>query len=197
MQLFMAIKAFIIIWITLLNIDTKEVLDIDLEASHALLTDRFNQALAPFGMSTPQTQLVIPFEVSVGLLSFLGAIISFCIVNEQVKFAHFFYEFTENEDLLDTKVTEADDQRTRTSKRMQTILSSFVYTNFLTPIFLILVYLNPVIKQLVVPDLISSSVYSFLKYSITFVVCILRCLTFREEIQFSFNESYSLIQKLV
>ena len=142
----MALKAFIIIWIVLINVNSKEILDIDLEKSHNDLNERFNEALAPFGIGNKGQKLVIPFEVTVGLLSLLGSIISFCIVNEQVKFAHFFYEFTENEDLLDTKVSEEDDVKTRNSKRMQSILSAFVYTNFLTPIFLILLYLNPIIK---------------------------------------------------
>lgn len=149
--------------------------------------------MQPFGIRNKK----LPFEVTLGIFSLLGSVISFCIVNEQVKFAHFFYMFSESEDQLDTKIQEGDDVEVRTSKRFQAILSAFVYTNFLTPIFLILLYLNPVIKQVLVPDFLSNQVFSVLKYLLTFVVCLLRCFTFREEVQFSYNDSYSLINQLV
>lgn len=193
MQLFMAAKAFVLIYGLFSTVPSKEILDLDLEQSHRELNERVNQALAPFGVREQK----LPVELSLCFFGVLGALISFCIVNQQVKFAHFFFEFSESEDLLDTDVKEGDDVGTRTTKRAQRLLSAFVYTNFLAPIFLILLYISPVVKQLLVPDLLSSQAYSILKYSITFGVCLLRCTTFREEVQFSFNESYSLIQKLV
>jgi len=56
--------------------------------------------MQPFGIRNKK----LPFEVTLGIFSLLGSVISFCIVNEQVKFAHFFYMFSESEDQLDTKI---------------------------------------------------------------------------------------------
>lgn len=80
MQLFMAIKAFLIIWVILVNVPSKDILDINIEESHKELNMRINQALEPFGINS----MKIPFEVSIAVFSFLGSAISFCIVNEQV-----------------------------------------------------------------------------------------------------------------
>lgn len=189
----MGIKAFVIIYILFSNVASKDLLDLDIEKSHGELNERINQGLAPFGVSATK----ISVEWSYAFFGLLGASISFCVVNNQVKFAHFFFEFSESEDLLDTEVKESDDVQLKSSKKMQKILSAFVYTNFLAPVFLILTYLTPVLKQLLVPDVMSDKSYAILKYSLTFVVCILRCLTFREEVQQTFNESYKLIQNLV
>lgn len=78
MQLFMSVKAFIIIFVFFQNVSSKEFLDLDLEQSHQDLSEKFTQAFAPFGFSTDYT---IPYEFTCTVFGLLAAIISFCIVN--------------------------------------------------------------------------------------------------------------------
>ena len=77
MQIFMSVKAFVLIFGLFSSVASKEILDIDLESSHQQLNDRLNQALAPFGIAKKK----FPIELTIGLFGMIGASISFCIVN--------------------------------------------------------------------------------------------------------------------
>lgn len=61
--------------------------------------------MAPFGVSAGK----ISVEWSYAFFGLIGGFISFCVVNNQVKFAHFFFEFSETEELLDTEEKKEDD----------------------------------------------------------------------------------------
>lgn len=65
--------------------------------------------------------------------------------------------------------------------------------NFIYPLLMILVLVNPILKPLLVPDYISESAYIVIKVAMAFAGCGFRCLTFRKELQFTFNESYVMI----
>jgi len=69
--------------------------------------------------------------------------------------------------------------------------------NFIYPLLMVLLLVNPIVKPLLVPDYISQNTFVILKVLISIVGCGFRCLTFRKELQFTFNESYVMIQKLV
>lgn len=69
--------------------------------------------------------------------------------------------------------------------------------NFIYPLLMVLLLINPIVKPLLVPDFISHKTYTILKVAISFGGCMFRCLTFRKELQFTFNESYVMIQKLI
>lgn len=72
-----------------------------------------------------------------------------------------------------------------------------MYINVLSPLLVVVLYLSPLVEVLLVPDYISETVWRVGR--ISFVICALclRMLTFREEIQFHFNESYFYVQKLM
>ena len=62
--------------------------------------------------------------------------------------------------------------------------------HFLAPIFILMLFINPILKDVMVPDLLSSESYNIIKRAVVLIACIIRALTFRNEVQFSLDESY-------
>jgi len=85
----------------------------------------------------------------------------------------------------------------RTSKRMDNIVKWMVYINFLMPVVVLILFTNPLSKTYLVPDVMSPESFLALKVLTVIITCVLRSLTFREELQFQFNESYILVQRLM
>ena len=69
----------------------------------------------------------------------------------------------------------------RTSKRMDKIVKSFVYVNFLAPVVIVLIFINPLSKDLLVPEYFSAQTYTIQKIFVVILCLIFRTLTFREE----------------
>jgi hypothetical protein len=80
---------------------------------------------------------------------------------------------------------------------MKKILKNIVYVNFLSPMLVLIMFINPLSKDLVVPDYISSGMFDFQKFFVVIIAIGVRAFTFREECQFQFNESYYLVRKIV
>jgi hypothetical protein len=80
------------------------------------------------------------------------------------------------------EINESDDAKTKNDKKFKLILSLLVYTNFLYPVILILLYFNPLLKQMVVPDYISNSNYNILRIILVILTCLIRAITFRDEV---------------
>jgi len=59
----------------------------------------------------------VPIDITHIFFSLLASIISFCIVNQQIKFAYYFYCFTTEEEQTDLVDHEEDDTKTRLSKK--------------------------------------------------------------------------------
>jgi len=72
-----------------------------------------------------------------------------------------------------------------------------LYVNFLTPLLISILYINPLLETYIVPEYMSESVFRVIRVAIVVMSICLRMLTFREELQFVFNESYFMVQKLM
>ena len=59
------------------------------------------------------------------------------------------------------------------------IVKSMLIGNFVAPIIILLLFINPAIKTVLVPDYLSDEVYNCIKYSLVIGAAVLRSMTFR------------------
>ena len=135
----------------------------------------------------------MPVDYTYFVFGLFAALLSFVVVRVQIKFAHFFYVVTNQHQKYKTDAEEGDDQLEQVNKKMNKILKGFLYVNFLFPLVIVLLYINPLTKSLLVPNLISDQTFIIIRVIVVLIACAVRCLSFREELQFQFNESYTLI----
>jgi hypothetical protein len=69
--------------------------------------------------------------------------------------------------------------------------------NLFSPLIVSILFITPLLESVVVPDVISQSVWNLLRIFCVIAAVGLRSLTFREELQFHFNESYFYVQRLM
>lgn len=154
----MGVKAFVIVFGTLNYIDSASVFDFDLKKSHFRLNERLNQALFPFGVYSRD----IPVEFTYSVFAFVGAIISFAVVKIHVKFSHCFYVYTSiDTDDLETQneVNGNSPVVSNTKLRMRKILRGMMYINFISPLFVCMLFINPLAKNLIVPNYLSNELF--------------------------------------
>lgn len=72
-----------------------------------------------------------------------------------------------------------------------------MYVNMLAPLVVSVLYLQPLVESLLVPELLDEGTWKTLRMAFVVGALGLRLLTFREELQFHFNESYFYVQKLM
>jgi hypothetical protein len=101
---------------------------------------------------------------------------------------------TETEDPAEQMVLE----KIKAQKdRMSNMVKVLLYLHLLLPVLVILMMINPMSKVLLVPDIVSESVFTGLRLLVIVISCLVRCMTFREELQFQFHESYYLIYRII
>jgi len=105
MELLLAVKAFIIVFVTLKYVNTKLLFDYDLVQLHTHLAARIDSALYPFGFA----KKTIPFEYTAFVFAIICALISFSIVKVNIKFAYYFFNFTSS-DNSDNSAEENSDE---------------------------------------------------------------------------------------
>ena len=69
--------------------------------------------------------------------------------------------------------------------------------NLFSPLLVCILFITPLLESVVVPDLLSQGVWNLLRIAFVIGSIGLRSLTFREEVQFHFNESYFYVQRLM
>ncbi len=72
-----------------------------------------------------------------------------------------------------------------------------MFFNLFTPLIICLLYISPLFETLAVPDVMSQGIWNFLRIAFVITAVAIRMLTFREEVQFHFNESYFYVQRLM
>lgn len=192
MEIFMALKALVVTWALFSFFDSRSLFEYHLDAVHAEFNERLNQALAPFG-APPKT---MPFEATIFVFGACAAVLSFAIVRVQIRFAYFLYVFTTSKDYDDT-VERDDGPQEIAAKRLNRIVKGLLYANFLLPLLLVTLFLNPLSKSLLVPNMLSDGGFQVLKSSLVIVASVARTVTFRRELQHQFNESYLMVQRLM
>ena len=109
----------------------------------------------------------------------MAAIISFSCAKIQIRFGYFFYVNTSNE--IEEHDEEEENEISRARKRMKKILNVMIYANFLSPVIVLMMFINPLSKDILVPDYLSSEMFVFQKIFFVLAACFIRAFTFREE----------------
>lgn len=180
-QLFLAFKCFCISYVGLHYLDNGEVFDFNIKKGHEDSLVRINQITAIYN-----GQLAIPVEATYVILSTLAALIVFAIVKQYVDFAYFLFSMTKQEGLVE--------QEAKIDKRSLTLKAQM---NFVLPVVACLMYVKPLSKDLLVPDLLTPHQFELLKTFIVLVIISLKALDFRQQVQFKLNESYLYIEKFM
>lgn len=178
MEIFMALKALIFTWALFTFFDSRAFFEYHLDGVHAEFNERLNQALAPFG-APPK---VMPFEATLFVFGTCAALLSFSIVRVQIRFAYFLYVFTTSKDYDDT-VERDDTPEVISTKKLNGIVKCLLYINFLLPLLVLTLFVNPLSKSLLVPNVVSDGGFQVLKSSVVVIAGVARTLTFRRELQ--------------
>jgi len=72
-----------------------------------------------------------------------------------------------------------------------------MYFNFLAPLFICMTFMPALLKVYVVPDYVGEEMWRVLRVVSIVIAIMVKTLTFREELQYHFNESYFYVQKLM
>jgi hypothetical protein len=76
-------------------------------------------------------------------------------------------------------------------------LANLLTVNLLCPLIITVIYIRIIFETLLVPDYLTEVQWKVFRIAfIVFTLC-MRMMTFREELQFFFNESYFLVQRLM
>jgi len=192
MEIFMAIKALVVTWALFSFFDSRAFFEYHLDGVHAEFNERLNQALSPFGAPAKK----MPFEATICVFAICAAVLSFAIVRVQIRFAYFLYVFTTSKDFDDT-VERDDTPEEISTKRLNRGVKCLLYLNFFLPLVVVTLFLNPLSKSLLVPDMVSEGGFQVLKTSMVIIAGVARTVTFRRELQYQFSESYLMVQRLM
>lgn len=67
---------------------------------------------------------------------------------------------------------------------MDNILNILLHINFLMPLFVLILMINPLAKSILVPEYLTASTFESFRIITVVIACCFRPLTFREELQF-------------
>lgn len=81
--------------------------------------------------------------------------------------------------------------------RRYNILLYSMFINLMSPVIVTLFFVQPMLEGFIVPEFVEESTWRILRVGVVVVALCARILTYREELQFLFNESYYLVQKLM
>jgi len=73
------------------------------------------------------------------------------------------------------------------------LLLKIMYFNFIAPLIVALMFIPSLFKVYVVPVYISDDIWKIVRVFVIVITIMMKMLTFREELQFQFNESYFLV----
>ncbi len=136
-------------------------------------------------------QLNLPHDFTYFILSVLASGLTFSTVKLHIRLSYYFFVLTKNSAaLLNTKTTTVENKKYKT-------LLYLMYYNVLSPLIVSVLFIKPLVEVLLVPDYLSESTWRILRIAVVVISICLRMMTFREELQFYFNESYFLVQRLM
>lgn len=137
-------------------------------------------------------KLALPIDFTYGLLAGVAAILTFATVRINIRFSYYFYVLTKNSAALLESRTANTPENVRYKRHLR-----LMYLNMLSPLLVAVFFIMPLVESLVVPDFVSEQVWKVFRIAFIIGAITIRMLTFREEIQFHFNESYFYVQKLM
>lgn len=77
------------------------------------------------------------------------------------------------------------------------MLQVAVIINFIVPLLILFLFVKPVLKTVLVPEFLSEQVYDVVRAVLIVFLCLLRIFSFRDEVQFTLDNSFQLIKQLV
>lgn len=185
MELLVALKAFLSVFALLKIYKSTTFFDSDLEKAHAKSLERVNQTMELLG-----GRLDLPADFSYSVFALSAAVISFATVRLSIRFSYYFYMLNKNRPaVMATKKGEE-------LRRFKVLIYSMLL-NLLTPLIVVLMYVQPLLEAFLVPEYLSLSSWRVARVAVVVLAVCLRLMTFRDELQFLFNESYYLVQKLM
>ncbi|CDW72459.1 UNKNOWN [Stylonychia lemnae] len=185
MEFLVGFKAFFVVFGLLKFYGSQTFFDSNMEKAHDKTLERVNQTMELFG-----GRLDLPYEFTYSIMAITAGVISFSTVKLNIRFAYYFFMLTRNRSIV--LATKIGDER-----RRYKLLLAFMFINLLSPILIILLFIQPLIEQFVVPEYMVVETWRVIRTGVLVVAVCLRMMTFREELQFLFNESYFLVQKLM
>lgn len=186
-ELLFSIKAAIVTYVCLKTLGSTSFFDFNIEKAHDESLVRVNQVLALMG-----GKLALPIDFTYGILAGGAAVLTFATVRLNIRFSYYFYVLTKNSAALLQSRSADTPENNRYKKHLR-----LMYLNMLSPLLVAVLFLTPLVESMVVPDFLAESTWKVIRIAFVVVVICIRLLTFREEIQFHFNESYFYVQKLM
>ena len=182
-QLLFAFKSFIIVWCILVYTEgaVEQFFGMDIEGHHNMLVKRFNQVLALGGN---KVNIMVEFTYMVYALA--AAVLGFLIVKPSISYAFYFFFMSRTADSAsNSRFLETQSEGKRFTFGQ---LIKLNYVNFLSPIFVSLLFMNELTGS-VATQTLGLGEYSWQIIRMMIILCViaLRFLTFREELQFQFD----------
>ena len=186
-----AFKSFILVWCVLVYSEgvVEQFFGMDIEGHHNMFVKRLNQVLALGG-----NKVNIMVEFTYMIYALAAAILGFLLVKPSISYAFYFFFMSRTADSASNYLeTQSEGKRFTFGQ-----LIKLNYVNFLAPIFVSLLFMNELTGSIFTQTL-GLSEYSWQIIRLMIVLCViaLRFLTFREELQFQFDQSYYIIAKMI
>lgn len=128
----------------------------------------------------------LPADFSYSIFALSAGVISFCTVRLSIRFSYYFYMLNKNRPAVMASKKGEELKRYR-------ILIYSMFLNLLAPLVVVLMYVQPLLEAFIVPDYLSISTWRVLRVAVVVIAVCIRLMTFRDELQFLFNESYYLV----
>lgn len=186
-EILFAIKSAVASFVALKSFGSTAFFDFNIEKAHDESLVRVNSVMSLLG-----GKLNLPHDFTYGVLSLGAAVLTFATVRINIRFAYYFYVLTKNSATLLASRSDNTPEQVRYRRHLY-----LMYLNMLAPLLIAVFYLTPLVETLIVPDLLSESVWRLGRMVFVVGTVCLRLVTFREEVQFHFNESYFYVQKLM
>jgi hypothetical protein len=130
------------------------------------------------------------------LLSLMAGFVSFTVVKIYVSFAYYFFVMHRTA----SKKTAAGFMDTQSEGKRFTFrtLIRLLYANFLAPIFISFLFVHELTGSIVEEYTgMDKETWEVARLGVVLAFMLTRLLTFREEMQFQFDQSYAIIQRMM
>jgi hypothetical protein len=120
-------------------------------------------------------KLELPYEFTYGILATLSAVLSFCLVRINIKFAYYFY-------MLSKKSVQESIVKSEVEHKRYKSLLLCMYFDIFMPLLICIMFIQPLFEAFIVPDFMSEGIFRILRILVIVITISIRMLTFREEI---------------
>jgi hypothetical protein len=145
-EVLMAVKAFGLVYVGLYYLGSSDIFDFNIQAGHEASMQRINSIFNLYN-----NKIVIPVELTYVVMSCLASLISFTLVKQSVNFAYFLFNLKKQVQLED----ETSKSDVPAIKKTASWMIKIAQFNFISPLLVCMLYVKPLSKELLVPDVTS------------------------------------------